>query len=949
MHKYVIAIFHLTFSIATADTWTWDPNTTGGTSPGGTAVWDGAAVRWWDGNTNRAWNDGASTSASISSGTATVSGPRVVHSVNLGAPATLAIPQANLGNRLTLNGNLSGPGKVYFSGKWTVSRYDAALMNTGLRFEGGGALTVDADFTVENLFTSPVITVSGAETVVTYRGNWKGDGGQTYPHLFLRNGGTFVLHGDAELDFINEAYYTRQLWISGGGPEESDGVLDFAADFVADRTQNGTVDNGLGSIRLNNAVVVTRHTQSIPVGYRPRPGHPDGPQTNGHFVFEHNPGMWIIRENPQTYAGALWFRTNAEIRTEADLTHTGVTEDDTSSSYPYRAGNAFQTNADDLVIRKTGNAALILAGEQAYKPGTEFRVEAGTLRFLTDPAGGNFVNQIGHALDPAGPDLDLVVNEDSRADFVAPTSEIASLDADGALGFELTAGDGVKLRVHGNAEIAGPVHLSYTNGFTPVAGTAFTLIDADTLTWTPTDIIAAPGVRLSVTEDNGKIILEVLPVPGDDTELLLLDEEFQDLAAWDDLSTAVTWTSTPSATTVFQTTSDGATPHVLNLNDASRSVGMWGSNGIRSYSAIDQQFATPISHRDHEVTIEFRIRWDKLDSNEGNRVIFTLTHDYPAGGLDLTPDAKVGDLTQDWFARPAYQVRIRSGPTQIPGNMPIFLYGGGHDPDGEFEKGIIDGSTQWLAGFSSGANGTSPGVGSPYPDNSWILGDTAPASTSYRRFRYVVKPNLQELWVNEADDGASWTKVGDMPIPFEEDAPATAPLYRYFEQFEGLRVYFRSAGAKTDNYVPSNVYLDYVRLTAKPLPEFNSYSEWAAAANFPSGEDGPGDDPYVHGVTNFERYALGYAPDTPPPSTIQPRMTASGGNGMFHFQRPLGGRPDVDYLLWITDDLTANNWTTLNITDASIIVEDGQTETVRIEAPGLDLGPVFVALEMLEP
>lgn len=498
---------------ARADTWTWDPDTTGGASPGGDGIWDDLTPRWWDGATQRAWNDNPATSASIPAGTVTLHGPRIVQSLALNPRATLTIPQGNLTHRLTLHGNLAGQGKIRFTGNWSASRYDADLMNTGLRFEGEGTYTVQSDFTVENLHVSPVVTVSGHETKVVYRGAWKGDGGQAHPHLFLRDGGTFILHADAKLDFINKAYFTRQLWISGGGPKEADGVLEFAPGFVADRTQNGTVEDGLGSIRLNHAVVVTRHTRSIPVGFRPRPGHPDGPQTNGHFVFEHNPGMWIVRENAQTYAGALWFRTHAEIRTEADLTHTGVTEDDDVSGHPYRAGNAFQTHRDNLLIRKTGEADLVLAGEQAYKPGTKLQVEAGTLRFLTDPAGGSFHNAISQPLSPAGPNLELVVKQEGRADFAAPAAEIASLDASGPLGFELTDSGDVKLRVHGTAALNGPVHLSCAKGFTPAPGTTFTLLHADTLHWNPARLLPPPGVHLTVTEAEGKILLKVRPPP----------------------------------------------------------------------------------------------------------------------------------------------------------------------------------------------------------------------------------------------------------------------------------------------------------------------------------------------------------------------------------------------------------------------------------------------------
>ena len=46
-----------------------------------------------------------------------------------------------------------------------------------------------------------------------------------------------------------------------------------------------------------------------------------------------------------------------------------------------------------------------------------------------------------------------------------------------------------------------------------------------------------------------------------------------------------------------------------------------------------------------------------------------------------------------------------------------------------------------------------------------------------------------------------------MPLPEEADAPETAPMYRYFEQFEGIRLYYR---AKYD------AEIDYLRAWFTP-------------------------------------------------------------------------------------------------------------------------------------
>lgn len=123
---------------------------------------------------------------------------------------------------------------------------------------------------------------------------------------------------------------------------------------------------------------------------------------------------------------------------------------------------------------------------------------------------------------------------------------------------------------------------------------------------------------------------------------VLLDEQFQTLDNWKDLSTAVIWDGSPPSGSVFQVT-DG----VLNLNDASRTASMWNNpGGIRSYSSIDYQFPAPVAHRTNTITIEFRLRWDSISqTGENGRIAFMLLHDYPEGGLDLTPEARVSDFS----------------------------------------------------------------------------------------------------------------------------------------------------------------------------------------------------------------------------------------------------------------------------------------------------------------
>ncbi|MCC5847754.1 MAG: hypothetical protein JJU29_06620 [Verrucomicrobia bacterium] len=912
---------------------------------GGDGTWSLANEAWSsDGGPHQAWPASGEATARFggTAGMVSVQGDVQAEGLVFTEPGYVIGLNHDGDHRLILTGNLSGEGNIRFSGgSISNHRYSNTLMAKGVRFLGGADIAFAVDLTGVNLNSSQILTVTGADTVVTYAGNWQGDGGSAFPHLFLRDGGRFVIGEDAVLDFVNDAYFTRQLWVSGDGTGENAGAIEFAEGFVADLSEGGTVDSGLGSIRLNNATVITRHTQSIPVNFRPRPGNPEGPQTNGHFVFENHPGKWIVATHPQSYAGGVWIRANVEIHTETDLTHVGVTEDDKDSSQHYRAGNAFQTNENDLIITKTGSGALILAGEQAYRPGTEMRVQAGTVRFETDPSAGYFHNPISQALSPAGPDLQLVIEENGGAVFTASASQIQSLQTEGTMEIVLGEGPGAVVAAQGVVTLGGTLHLSLAEGHAPAPGTVFTLLTADEVNGEFDNVTFGPGAHFDVEIFEDRVEAKVLEPQGNIQELLY--DDFANLDNWLDLSRAVSWTSTPSAETVFQTTPDGDADHVLNLNDASRSVPGWGSDGIRTFSSLDYVFPEAIPHRTTELTIEFRARWDHLNSTEGNRIGFTLVHDYPAGGMDLTQDEKFNDFSQAWWGRPAYQLRIRSGSRTVPGSFPILMYGGGNDIEGEFEFDDV----HWMPGFSSAPGGTAPGTGAPYPDNGWVTGIFSPASITYKRYRYIIKPNAQELWVNEADDGEVWTLVAQMPLPLEEDAPSSAPYYRYFEHFEGLRIYFRSAGGGSN---ASNVYLDYVRITVESLddPAPPGYSDWAAANLAGIDEDGPLDDPFGHGITNLQRYALGYPIDSIPESGHRPRLmpSAQPGQVVFRFQRPEGGRGDVTYLVYISADLMANDWEIIDPVFWTLIPADSGLESVEIEIdPGDD--PLFAALEVV--
>lgn len=307
-------------------------------------------------------------------------------------------------------------------------------------------------------------------------------------------------------------------------------------------------------------------------------------------------------------------------------------------------------------------------------------------------------------------------------------------------------------------------------------------------------------------------MIKVMPVTALTT--ILINEEFNDISAWKDLSTAVTWDNHPAGTSAFQ---------IFDIDNENKAVGLangsiqdsagnlisglassyYNANGLKGFSSLDWQFNQLIDHATSTVTIEFRVKWSALNnssSGEAGRFIVSLNHDYPVDGLDITPNAKYNDFSAgNTWAKPAYHVRIRAGNDSS--SFAMLQYGGGSSADGEYERydadqnGIPD---WWLPGFIQNAGGGSPGTGEAFPSSSWSRSDIGLASTSWQTFRYIITPTSQELWHDPTGSG-DFTRQISMPLPSE----STAPFYQYFPQFTGVRLYWRAGGPKGQVLVDS--------------------------------------------------------------------------------------------------------------------------------------------------
>lgn len=255
---------------------------------------------------------------------------------------------------------------------------------------------------------------------------------------------------------------------------------------------------------------------------------------------------------------------------------------------------------------------------------------------------------------------------------------------------------------------------------------------------------------------------------------VILQDDFNNISQWQDLSSAVTWSGGGS---VFQTSAG-----VASLSAIGGDVSSYNSmTGLKTFTALDHRFAKPINRALQTARVTLVLRWPTLltnNSGEGSRFNVSFIHDYPAGGLDLTKDLRLDDLTAAWWGRPAYQARIRGGDTTNA--KTILQYGGGLDIEGAWE---IYNAQWWIPGFNSAPGGGSPGAGG----EGWVLTDTGLASTSWQTFTYTVGPGVQEIAVNGVDHGIQTIGTDD-----------GNPYYNTFDALEGIRLYWRGADGNTE-------------------------------------------------------------------------------------------------------------------------------------------------------
>lgn len=814
-------------ALASALTWSVQPPT-----HGGFGTWSLTDANWLDEQDDTvAWVQGSDAVFAPAEGLASVRGLLEAGALYaLSHETTIQLDHSEVSQLSVLS--VSGSPHFWFRHNIAANAnsYPAlsSLLQSGLVFRPEGTTRFTGTlFPVQG--GSPVLSVRGRDAVVEFAGTWIADTGSIISWLVPVEGGTVRITEDADMRFIKDEFYTLQLWVHGDGT----GTLELDEGFVADRTGNGTVPLGIGSIRLSASTLITHHSRNLPLGYRPV--SVGRTQANGHLVFEQSNGSrWFIRSNAQEYPGALWIYRDLEIITERDFTHTGRTE----TGAGYTALNGITLFGSSIV--KSGPARLRFAGEQAYLPGSAIEVREGAVDFITDPSGGTAFsggNPIGQ--------LAVTVLEAAEASFHAPgrvgslavagTVSVAShlqvLRPDGVFSlpeahWQLTLGNAPEgaaavLEIAGYAEIAGTLQVWRSAEFNPAPGTRIPLITAQSLSVDPSLVLqdfSLLGLTLEFEGDT--VFVRTGELPRDLGGQVLLEDHFQDLGHWQDLSTVPAWGNPAHNRSAFTTVGD----QVQLIRSGTDSTVGWTTfsnvNGLKTFTALDHAFTAPIDRDTGSIVVDTRMRWSAVSSSagEGGRFVIAFTYGYPEGGLDLTPEGQPGsrlaDFSEAWWARPAYHLRIRNSDSRA--GSAFLQYGGGSVLGGEFER-TSGANGYWLPGFISGAGSVAPGSGDDFPVNSWVSTLDGLASDEFLQYRYVLHPDRQEVWRDDNRNGIfePWELKAVMPLP----QSSTAPFYSYIERIEGLRLFWNgitdSSSADT-----GQVYVDWLRVvlndTAQP-------------------------------------------------------------------------------------------------------------------------------------
>jgi len=286
--------------------------------------------------------------------------------------------------------NFSIQGDILFQGSNAPPRYSPGLDTIGIHFRNLTNNIMENNILLEanvqnGRHASPNIGVHGQNTVLAYKGVFRGDNDFSKTSIVLSDSGRFVVAKEAHIDLVFPTFnnYTRQLWISGDGT----GIFEIEKGFKADRSENGTQAKGFGSIRLSNTLLITHDSAGLPAYFRPENADPTSVKINSHLVFENKPGsLWQIKTQNQNFIGGIFVKQNMTLETQKNLTLSGViTKWDSGGFDPYTNYGGLSFMSPNRTFTKKGRGKFLITGDITTAPNSSFRIEDGETEIRKDP------------------------------------------------------------------------------------------------------------------------------------------------------------------------------------------------------------------------------------------------------------------------------------------------------------------------------------------------------------------------------------------------------------------------------------------------------------------------------------------------------------------------------------------------------------------------------------
>ena len=245
-------------------------------------------------------------------------------------------------------------------------------------------ITVTTNYNVTNRKTIEI-----KNSTVRYKNFWAHNQGTSKLTINLENSALYF-EKECIIDNNLPDLVNARVPFMYGKDKEKDSVVflkDFQADYTgfdttkSPRNQSAWISKGHSVLYVGDVSVVTESSKNHPSIHKKQP---NGNYTHhGVLAFVRGQSNWIIREENQWSDAAIYIQKPLDIITHTDLKYIG------EYHAPYVNVAFGALTGDTVTIVKKGKAALILAGDQAYTPGSTLNVEEGSVSFYKNPGTTN--------------------------------------------------------------------------------------------------------------------------------------------------------------------------------------------------------------------------------------------------------------------------------------------------------------------------------------------------------------------------------------------------------------------------------------------------------------------------------------------------------------------------------------------------------------------------------